>query len=70
MPGAIGKPKPVVVVGPPIEVDFGDQELVIAEFSDGRFTVSIDGARLLLTTDNMQQLVGAFSKIGKDKRWT
>jgi hypothetical protein len=51
------------------DLDFGDQGLVVVEFSDGVFAVSIDDERLLVNVDQMQQVVGAFVRLGKEKGW-
>jgi hypothetical protein len=59
-------PRPTVTHA---DLDFGDQGLVIVEFSDGMFSVTIDNERLLVNLEQMQQVVGAFVRLGKDKGW-
>jgi hypothetical protein len=52
-----------------VEVDFGDTELVVQEFPDGMFAMDLDEKRLLVNGDQMQQVVGAFLRLGKEQGW-
>jgi hypothetical protein len=51
------------------DLDFGDQGLTLVEFSDGVFALTIDDTRLLVNVEQMQHVVGAFVRLGKDKGW-
>jgi hypothetical protein len=54
-----------------VDADFGDTALAVYEFDDGMFTVVVDDDhRLLVNADQMQQIVGGFLRIGKEKGWT
>jgi hypothetical protein len=64
---ATGKPRAWIVE------DFGDSDVIVREFPDGIFAVQVNGSRegeVLLRPEDMQRLVGAFERIGKDKGWT
>jgi hypothetical protein len=61
--------KPLSVVTR-LDLDFGDAGLVVQEFSDGMFAVEVDGYRLLVNTEQMQEIVGAFDRLGKEQGWT
>lgn len=67
-------PKPVerrpITAATRVDLDFGDAALVVQEFSDGMWAVEVDGYRLLVSTEHMQEIVGGFARIGKEQGWT
>jgi hypothetical protein len=51
-------------------VDLGDTALVIQVHDDGLFTLDMPAAMpLVLTEEQLQLVVGAFAKLGKDRGW-
>ncbi len=53
-----------------LELAFGDQELVVAEYRDGVIVVRIDdGTRLLLDAEQLREVVQGFRSVGKAKGW-
>jgi len=53
-----------------LELDFGDQELIVAEYADGVVVVRIDdGTRLVLDLEQLREVVRGFRDIGKKKGW-
>lgn len=54
----------------PIDLDFTDQALRVSHFADGMWTIEVDDAKLLIPTAQMQEVVGAFLRLGKEQGWT
>jgi hypothetical protein len=53
-----------------LELDFGDADLVVREFSDGMWAIEVNGMdRLLVNTDQMRDIVTGFVAIGRAKGW-
>lgn len=52
------------------ELEFGDGEFVVTEFSDGMWAIEVDGYRLIVNTEQMQTIVGGIARIGSAKGWT
>lgn len=56
---------------PCIDVDFGDTDLTVLRYPDGMYVLRIPAAPTLLMNEaQMQELVGAFLRFGKEKGWT
>lgn len=69
-------PKPLTRPPPPaptrvVDIDLADTEVVLEEFADGAFVLHmpVEDGRLVLTRDQVQAIVGAFDRLGKEKGW-
>ncbi len=64
------RPRGIVTVTTSIDLDFGDTDLLVRQFSDGMWSISVDDSQLLIDSEQMQRVVGAFLRIGKELGWT
>ena len=68
MPPTKERPAPVQPIQW-IELDFGDGELIVREFSDGNFVLEVNDERLIVSQDQMAGIVRDFLKLGQAKGW-
>jgi hypothetical protein len=66
MGDSVTPPSDVAVV----DLDFWDSELIVREWSDGRFTLHVNGEVVVLSAEDMQRVVEAFARVGRAKGWT
>ena len=53
-----------------LEVDLGDDELVVRQFSDGMFTLAIGAGQLLMNQEQMREVVRKLAiEVGGAKGW-
>jgi hypothetical protein len=52
-----------------VEIDLGDAEFKVLEFSDGLFAVRIDDTQLLCNASQMQDVLAALVTLAKAKQW-
>ena len=50
-------------------VYFGDDEVLVHEYSDGMYSLSNAGHQTTVNEDQMKEIVGLFHGIGKAKGW-
>ncbi len=53
-----------------LELDLGDQELVVAEYPDGVIVLRVDDHPLRLDAAQLESLVAAFRTLGTARGWT